>query len=45
VSGLSDEDETVTKFLDFEELLRMKIRSSYVQNGVLYSNLDCDKIT
>jgi hypothetical protein len=45
ISGLDDDCEEVIKFLDFEELLRIKIRSSYVQNGILYSNLDCDKIT
>jgi hypothetical protein len=45
ISGLEDTDENVTKFLDFEELLRLKIRSSYVQSGVLYSNLGCNKIT
>ncbi len=45
VSGSDTESSDVKKYLDFEELLKMKIRSSYVKGGMLFSNLDCNKIT
>lgn len=38
-------DMDVEKFLDFENLLKLKIKSSFVRGGNLYSSLSLEKIT